>query len=119
MGQCHPEGRERIVTMLTDLLEYWLGPGRAQSRARLDMYLDAVRRPELRASLEASSDRFLVRIRDGMADAGLDAPDEHARLMIAQLDGVLFDALTRPFFGPTDRSWLHRAATGIVRGLLP
>ena len=112
-----PAERDRIVDMLTDLLTYWLGEGRAHSQARLEMYLDAVRRPELRPYLEAASNRFLERTRAGMIDGGLPDVDASARLILAQLDGILFDALARPFFGPADRPWLRHAVNSCLTGI--
>lgn len=112
-----PAERERVVDMLTDLLTYWLGEGRAHSRARLEMYLDAVRRPELRPYLEAASTRFLDRTRAGLIDGGLTDVDASARLILAQLDGILFDALARPFFGPADSPWLRHAVSTCLAGI--
>jgi DNA-binding transcriptional regulator YbjK len=40
------------LAAFTDLLEYWLGPGRQRTRARLKLYLDAARHPDLRPHLE-------------------------------------------------------------------
>lgn len=108
------EQRDEVVTMLTDLLEYWLGAGRAESQARLELYLDAVRRPELRPYLEKASSRFLGRTVASFRDAGVPDAETKARLVLAHLDGILFDALTRPFFGPADRTWLRAAADGTL-----
>ncbi|MFD0900975.1 TetR/AcrR family transcriptional regulator [Actinomadura sediminis] len=106
------------VAALADLLEYWLGPARQRTRARLELYLDAARRPELRPHLERASLRFLHRARAGLNDAGVPDPERAARLLVAQLDGVLYEALARPFYGPADRAWLVRAAEAAVATLL-
>ena len=108
------EQRDEVVTMLTDLLEYWLGDGRAESQARLELYLDAVRHPEMRPYLEKASSRFLGRAVAGFRDAGVPDPEAKGRLVLALLDGILFDALARPFFGPADRTWLRTAVDGTL-----
>jgi DNA-binding transcriptional regulator YbjK len=112
-----PEERAKVVDMLTDLLEYWLGDGRSHGQARLELYLDAVRRPELRPYLEQASGRFLERTRAGLEEGGLHDPAGRARIILAHLDGVLFDALTRPFFGRADRAYLRTAVDATLAGV--
>lgn len=112
-----PEHRDAVVTMLTDLLELWLGDARAQSQARLEIYLDAVRRPELRPYLEGASRRFLDRTVAGLRDGGVPDPETKARQILAHMDGVLFDALARPFFGPADRTWLRTAMDATLKAV--
>ncbi|MGW6457027.1 hypothetical protein ACWF94_14090 [Streptomyces sp. NPDC055078] len=43
-------------------------------------------------------------------------PEEHARLLVAQLDGLLYDALARPFLGGEERQRLRHAVGVIVYG---
>lgn len=112
-----PEHREEIIDMMIALLEYWLGEGRAHSQARLEMYLDAVRRPELRPYLEGASGRFLERTSAGLKEGGYADTDVRARVVLAHLDGILFDALTRPFFGRADRAYLRTAVDTTLTGL--
>ncbi len=109
-----PRQRARIVAMLTDLLTYWLGPARSRTLARLELYLDATRRSEIASELAAANRHYLQRVSAGMADVGLADPDEAARLLIAQLDGLLYDALVRPQLGGADR--LRESVEVIVDG---
>ncbi|NIJ11922.1 DNA-binding transcriptional regulator YbjK [Saccharomonospora amisosensis] len=112
-----PEHRCEIVTMLTELLLYWLGPARSRTRARMELYLDATRRAELLPELEAANRRFIDRTAAGMRTAGLDHPERAARLLIAYLDGLLYDALARPYLGENDRAALYQAIDTMVRGI--
>lgn len=111
-----PSGRERIVSMLTELLTYWLGPGRSRTLARLELYLDATRRAELADELEAANREYLQRVSTGMAETGMSDPDESARVLIAQLDGLLYDALARPYLGGAEPARLRGAVAAIVDG---
>ncbi|EHR51337.1 hypothetical protein SacmaDRAFT_3102 [Saccharomonospora marina XMU15] len=112
-----PEQRREIVTMLTELLCYWLGPARSRTRARMELYLDATRRAELLPELEAANRRFIDRTAAGMRTAGVDHPERAARLLIAHLDGLLYDALARPYLGDNDRAALYHAIDTMVRGI--
>ncbi|MBV2364005.1 TetR/AcrR family transcriptional regulator [Streptomonospora nanhaiensis] len=111
-----PGDAAAVADALTGFLEYSLGPGRARTRARLELYLDAARRPGLREPLAAANARFLDRAASGLAAAGVADPRGAARLLLAQLDGLLYDALARPF-APADRAWLRRAVGAAVRSL--
>lgn len=107
--------RAHIVDMLTGLLLHWLGPARSRTLARMEIYLDAARRAELMPQLEAANRRYLERTAAGMRDAGIPAPDEAARQLVLQLDGVLYDALARPFLHGDDPTRLRRSVAAIVR----
>ncbi|WP_020380229.1 TetR/AcrR family transcriptional regulator [Nocardiopsis potens] len=112
-----PGDAEAALEALTGLLEHWTGPARERSRARMELYLDAARAPDLRPHLEEASLRFLHRARDGLAAAGIPDPESAARLLVAQLDGVVFDAVARPFHGPADRAWLRGAVSAALASL--
>lgn len=114
-----PEHRARLVDLLVELLTHWLGPARSRSRARLELYLDAARRPELADALHAANRRFLDRASAAMRSSGTPEPGETARLLLAGLDGVLYDALARPSLGGDHPSWLRRAVQAAVDGAIP
>ncbi|NDL55926.1 TetR/AcrR family transcriptional regulator [Phytoactinopolyspora mesophila] len=112
------EGRERIVDTFTELLEYWLGPGRVRARARLEIYLDAARRPELQPDLRTATRRFVERAAAGMRSGGLPLEDESARILLAQIDGLLYDAMARPFYHQTEHAVLRREVEVVIAGHL-
>lgn len=111
--------REQLVALLVELLTYLLGPARSRTRARLELYLDAARRPEFTEALHAANRRFLDRTSAAMRNSGTPAPEETARLLLAQLDGVLYDVLARPFLGGDDPAWLRRVVQAVVDGAIP
>jgi DNA-binding transcriptional regulator YbjK len=108
--------RAKVVDLFTGLLEYWLGPARHRTLARLELYLDAARRTELGSKLAEANRLLLDRAAVGMRAAGIRAPYEAARVFVAQLDGLLYDALARPFPGGDDRMRLQHAVRVIVAG---
>ncbi|WP_020671347.1 TetR/AcrR family transcriptional regulator [Amycolatopsis nigrescens] len=107
---------EDVVNALTDLLVYCLGPARSRTLARLELYLDAARRAELLPELEAANRRFQDFTAAGLRAAGVPEPEEAARVLLIQLDGVLYDALARPFLGGDQRDRLRRAVETMVLG---
>jgi DNA-binding transcriptional regulator YbjK len=111
-----PAQRAKIVDLFTGLLEYWLGPARHRTLARLELYLDAARHAELEPELTAANRLLLDRAAVGMRAAGIRGSQEAARIFIAQLDGLLYDALARPFLNGDDRKKLRRAVRVIVAG---
>lgn len=113
------EHRARLVELLVELLTYWLGPARSRTRARLELYLDAARRPELTDALHAANRRFLDRTSAALRASGTPVPEEAARLLLAGLDGVLYDALARPFLDGDQPAWLRRAVQAAVDGAIP
>jgi len=113
------EQRAAIADMLAGLVDYCLGPARNRTLARLELYLDASRRAELDRELAAANRGFLERTAAGMRGAGIANPTEAAGLLLAQLDGLLYDALTRPFLGGAERKRTRRFLDTIVRGYAP
>ncbi|TDE45729.1 hypothetical protein E1295_24090 [Nonomuraea mesophila] len=115
--------REQVAATLTGLLEHWLGPARTRTRARMELYLDATAGALLRTELDAAAERFLHMATDGLRAAGVPDPGNAARMLVAQLDGVLFAALARPSpatkGGTEGGTWLRYAAETIVRGIPP
>ena len=112
-----PEGRENIVVTLTELMSFWLGPGRTRTLARLELFVDAARREELDDELAAANRQYLRRVTDGMVEADMDNPEEAARLLIAQMDGLFYDAIVRPHLGGGEPERLRAAIAVIIEGL--
>lgn len=52
-----------------------------------------------------------------MRTAGVDHPERAARLLIAHLDGLLYDAPARPCLGENDGEDPHYAIDAIVSGI--
>lgn len=87
----HLADREEAVAKEGDVvtvLQRWLGPDRALTLARYELFLLAARDPELRAGLLQGRQRFT-------AIAASYVGAEAAPTIVAALDGVLLDALVR------------------------
>jgi hypothetical protein len=78
------------------MVGFLLGPGRTATLARHTIFLEAARRPELRADLLAATAPFWDLIAGRLAAAGSPDPRAHARLLLAYLDGLILDQLLRP-----------------------
>ncbi|MEV0828468.1 TetR/AcrR family transcriptional regulator [Nonomuraea rubra] len=109
--------RERATATIVGLLEHWLGAARTRTRARMQLYLDAGDGALLRAELDAAGQGFVRMAADGMRAAGVADAGYAARMLVAQLDGVLFDALARPWPEADGSAWLRHAAETIMRGV--
>ncbi|MEO3888423.1 TetR family transcriptional regulator [Nonomuraea sp. B5E05] len=109
--------RAQATATMVGLLEHWLGPARTRTRARMQLYLDAGDGALLRAELDAAGERFVRMAADGMQAVGVPDAGRAARMLVAQLDGVLFDALARPRPEKDGDAWLRHAADTIMRGV--
>ncbi|MGD9571250.1 MAG: TetR/AcrR family transcriptional regulator [Thermoleophilia bacterium] len=98
-----------LAATLADLLDRLRSIDRDRTLARYEFSLEAVRRPELRAALDAGAGRVRRAIADhlaaeGMADAEIVAGD-----VMALFDGLLFHELTGSGGHPATRADLQRA----------
>lgn len=87
-----------------DALEYWLGPGRALTLARYELFLMAARDRTLRAPLVRARERFVAAAAEHVGVAAAPA-------VVASVDGLLLDALVR---GDHDRERLGSAVARIM-----
>ncbi|MEV4567594.1 hypothetical protein AB0K12_27825 [Nonomuraea sp. NPDC049419] len=109
--------RDQAAATLAGLLKHWLGPARIRTRARMQLYLDAGDGALLRAELDAAGERFVRMAEEGLRAAGVPDAGRAARMLVAQLDGVLFDACARPSPEKEEDAWLRHAATTIMRAI--
>ncbi|MFI9363903.1 TetR/AcrR family transcriptional regulator [Kitasatospora sp. NPDC053057] len=84
--------RELLVEVGAEALFQALTSGRRLTLARLELALEATRRPELRAVYDRLGARFARIAADLLAAAGSTAPEADARRLIRWCDGVLFNA---------------------------
>ncbi|MFD6801406.1 TetR/AcrR family transcriptional regulator [Streptomyces cyaneofuscatus] len=78
---------------LAVLLHHWLTVGRDRQLARFELSLEATRRPELRADLEAAGLAARSRATTLLAALGAPRPAQAADLLVAWTDGLLYDRL--------------------------
>lgn len=88
--------RRALTTSLVKLYRHWLDSARDRQCARYAIYLDAGVDPELRALLDAANGQLAGEMEGMLRSAGCPHPRRDARLLIALLDGLLYDQLARP-----------------------
>ncbi len=99
---------------MTDLLYRWATTERTRQLARYELFLEALRRPELATALHEGGMVIRKAVGDVLADLG--APDPHIRAawLVAAIDGVLFERIAGAgATEPVDRA----ALAGVARWL--
>lgn len=84
---------KQLATALSGLLQQWLTTGRARQLARYELTLEAARQPNLAAELHRAGQLLRERMAHSLATCGANDPDRQARLLIACVDGILFDRI--------------------------
>ncbi len=107
-----------MATGWARLFAHWLGPGRQRLRARYALYLEGRHHAELHELLDTASARFVGGARELLAAAGGPDPDRDGPLLVALLDGLLYDQIIRG--GPgVDEAELRRRIEVILGTVLP
>ncbi|MFC9288319.1 TetR/AcrR family transcriptional regulator [Streptomyces sp. NPDC057052] len=78
---------------LAALLHHWLTAARDRQLARFELSLEATRRPELRAALQTAGLAARSRAASLLAALGAPRPAPAADLLVAWVDGLLYDRL--------------------------
>ncbi|MEV7596777.1 TetR/AcrR family transcriptional regulator [Kitasatospora sp. NPDC089797] len=84
--------RDLLAGVAAEALFQALTGGRRLTLARLELALEATRRPELRSVYDRLGARFADLAADLLARAGSTDPERDARRLIRWCDGVLFNA---------------------------
>ena len=75
----------------------WLAPDHAGlALARYELFLEARRRPEFRAALDAVRRDYLLLVEQLLPTAGCRDPRRHAPQLLALLDGLVLNQLLQP-----------------------
>lgn len=91
-----PRRGESTAGALARVLDQLRSADRDRTLARFELSLEAVRRPELRAALDAGSERVRSAVAEGLAADGVAAPEVVAGDVMALLDGLLLRSLLAP-----------------------
>ncbi|NKZ02364.1 TetR/AcrR family transcriptional regulator [Actinomadura latina] len=86
-------GREGAAEAAARLVEHWTTAGRERMLARYELALEATRRPELRAVLVKAGARSRELAAATLTAIGARDPARQAPLLVAYLDGLIFDHL--------------------------
>lgn len=78
---------------LTDLVMRWVTTDRERHLARYELSLEALRRPDLADFLHQGGQGIRSGVADVLAALGIDDAAERAQMLVACVDGVLFDRI--------------------------
>jgi DNA-binding transcriptional regulator YbjK len=110
---------ETLSSALADLLASWLTTGRERHTARYELFMEALRRPDLAAVLHRGGMGIRARVAGVIAGLGADDADARAHWLVAALDGVLFDRLAGAnAAAAVDRAELRLVARRLTAGAL-
>ncbi|CAM4195871.1 TetR/AcrR family transcriptional regulator [Kibdelosporangium persicum] len=106
--------REAFVRKLTDMVLYMTEPARELTLARRAIFLEAAWRPEIADQILGWTVRYWQLGGRWLDRLGSPDPEGHARILLACLDGLITEVLTRPLPALD----IQRACRIIVAGLL-
>jgi len=112
MALARPGDAPLDLAPMADAIVEWIESDRVNQLARYELTLASARDPRIAQLLDAATQRFRRMVEPIAVAAGSDDPSRDARVLIALLDGLIFDHLTRE---PRDRE-VFRA--GLLR-ILP
>ena len=92
-----PYAPHRAAELVAEMVRTWLAPDHAGlALARYELFLEARRRPEFRAALDAVRHDYLLLVEQLLPTAGCRNPRRHAPQLLALLDGLLLNQLLQP-----------------------
>ncbi|QIK74985.1 TetR/AcrR family transcriptional regulator [Nocardioides piscis] len=110
---------DAMAAAIADVLERWLTVGRERHTARYELFMEALRRPDLAEVLHRGGMAVRARVAEVLAGLGADDPQGRAHWLVAALDGVVFDRLAGAnAAAPVDRDELEVVARRLVAGAL-
>lgn len=103
-----------VAAALVRLIQHWIGPARARTLARYELALEATRRPDLRRVLAGTGALLRRSVEAILGELGVSDPPRQAPLLIAYLDGLVFDQIA----GVAARRLTRRELRGAVLAVL-
>ncbi|MBX9243700.1 TetR family transcriptional regulator [Actinotalea ferrariae] len=108
-----------LAAALTDVLLRWATTERTRQLGRYELFLEALRRPDLARSLHDGGAAIRTALGGVLADLGAPDPHVRARWLVAAVDGVLFERIAGALASePVDREQLAGVARWLVRAAL-
>lgn len=111
-------GRAGLTRTLVRIYRHWAGAGREQQYARYLIYLEGRSDPALRELLDAANRALADQLATLLREIGCPHHRRDARLLIALLDGLLYDQLARPN-PPVSAAELKRRVELVLSTVLP
>lgn len=107
-----------LADALAGVLHGWLTVDRWRHLARYELSLESVRRPELAAELHRGGNEIRARIAGVLDGLGATEPERHAAVLVACVDGLLFDGIVGANARtPVDARAVRAAAHDLVRAV--
>lgn len=88
-----PADLAEIAETAAELIEHWLVAGRIRMLARYELALESTRQPELRAVLTEAGRQIRQLAETLLTAAGAPDPSKQAPVLVACVDGIVFDHL--------------------------
>ncbi|MEU4094645.1 TetR/AcrR family transcriptional regulator [Streptomyces sp. NPDC026673] len=112
-------GPDGLAALLATALHRSVTAARDLTRARLELALEATRRPELRAVYDSAGRAFRDQLEGMLRSVGSAHPERHARSLIAWCEGVLFHSVAGAgSASPPSEDELRAGARELLRGML-
>ncbi|WP_460525503.1 TetR/AcrR family transcriptional regulator [Flindersiella endophytica] len=110
--------RTGLTRTFVRIYQHWAGEGREQQYARYLIYLEGRSDPAVRDLLDATNHALADQLAALLEEIGVAHPRRDARLLIALLDGLLYDQLARPN-PPVGAAELERRVELVLDTVLP
>jgi DNA-binding transcriptional regulator YbjK len=91
-----------LASALAASVVKWTTTDRGRQLARYELTLEATRRPELRDVLVRGGDTIRAMVAELLRAAGVPAPTNRARVLVACIDGLIFDQIAGTKRGDVD-----------------
>ncbi|MFF3561282.1 TetR/AcrR family transcriptional regulator [Streptomyces sp. NPDC002574] len=112
-------GAEGLAALLAPAMHHSVTEARDLTLARLELALEATRRPELRAVYDTAGRAFRDQLEVMLRAVGSAEPERHARALLAWCDGVLFHSVAgAASASPPSEAELRANALDVLRGML-
>jgi DNA-binding transcriptional regulator YbjK len=108
--------RAAAVEALAQIVRFLTGPGRAQLIARLELTMDAVRRPDLRRLMDEAQGRIAELSRPVVVALGSADPGRDTAFLLTLVDGLLLMELKSE---PSDDNELRRRIAVVFDAAVP
>ncbi|MFC7613352.1 TetR/AcrR family transcriptional regulator [Actinokineospora soli] len=111
----HPDA---LADLVAEVVERASTTNRARMLARYELSIEATRRPELRAALTAVGERYREAAARLLAAAGAPEPERQGRVLVAYLDGLVYDQVAGAGARALSRAEVRASIAETVRGML-
>jgi DNA-binding transcriptional regulator YbjK len=114
-----PRDADGLAESIAQAVHHGMTQGRELTRARLELALEATRRPELRTAYDTAGAAFRRQAEAMLAAIGAPAPARQARSLVAWCEGVLFASVVgADATAPLSVDELRLDARELIRGML-